>query len=130
MGQTGRTLLVGILAALLASCGNGSAGSFSIANPVLFLSKSELSFSTSLGGPTPAPQSVDIASSGIGQFDFTASSDSPWLLVTPTSGSSPDTLLISVKVGNMSGTFTGHIAVVAKAFGSPGTITVTLIVAP
>jgi hypothetical protein len=67
-----------------------------------------------------------------GALGFTAASDSiSWLSLTPGSGTSPATLVISATVGTLTvGTYTGYVTVTAAgAQGSPATITVTFIVA-
>jgi hypothetical protein len=126
-----RLLSAGIVLVTLVACGcGGSRGSLSVTNPAaLFLSKSTLTFNGRLGTPNPPAQSVGVLDTGTAGFSFTASSDSAWLTVTPTSGSDGDSLHISVAVGTLaSGSYTGHITVNAIAFGSPGTVTVTFVI--
>jgi hypothetical protein len=90
------------------------------------------SFVTSHGAVSnPSPTSVNVSNSGTGgMLMFTASSDSPWLNVTPDNGTAPQTLQISVALGTLtSAVYTGHITVTdAGAQGSPATITVTFTV--
>jgi len=107
------------------------AGSGNPPSPILHLSSSALTFNATQAGSSPSSQSVNVTNTGVGTLNFTASSDSAWLTVTPTSGTAPQSLQISSTVGTLAaGTYTGHITVTsAGAQGSPATVTVTFVVA-
>ena len=96
--------------------------------PVVQLSQTNLTFAANFGlAYTPVPSPVDVANTGAGTLAFTAASDSPWLVVTPGNGTAPQSLDVSVALGNLTvGDYTGHVTVTAAgAQGSPATITVT-----
>lgn len=121
-------ILLAVVCVLLEACGGGGGGQGASGN--LRLSQTALSFGTSLGAATnPAAISVSVANTGNGVLSFTATSDSPWLSVTPGSGSTPQAIHVSVMLGALAeNVYTGHIAV-TSAGASPATITVTFVVA-
>lgn len=101
--------------------------------PTLMVSQMALRFGTSQGNATnPAPDSVSVTNTGGGTLAFTATTDSPWLSVTPANGTAPQTLQVSVTLGSLSvNTYTGHVTIAATgAQGSPSIVTVTFVVAP
>ena len=110
------------------SSGNGNTGG---GNPVLALSESTLTFAGVQGSSAdPAPASVNVTNSGTGALNFTASTDSPWLAVTPGNGLAPQSLQISATIGSLTpATYTGHVTVTATgAQGSPAMVAVTFTV--
>ena len=114
-----------------AACGGGGSGNGNSV-PDLSVSQSELSFGTSQGaGTNPAPISVSVSNTGGGALSFIASSDSPWLSVTPGNGTAPQSVQVSVALGALAvNVYTGHVTVTAAGVeGSPATITVTFVVA-
>ncbi len=96
--------------------------------PVLSMSPTSLSFSATAGGSDPVPAPLSVSNSGSSSLSYTAATDQPWLHVSPSSGTAPQTLTVSASIGGMSaGTFTGHVTVTAAgAQGSPALIPVTL----
>ncbi len=114
------------------SSGGGIVGAFAlpVTGPILSVSPGTLSFNVTSGGSNPAPATLSVTNSGTGSLSFTAASDSPWLTVTPPSGSAPQILQASVSIAGLSpATYTGHITVTAAgAQNSPFTATVTLTV--
>jgi hypothetical protein len=112
---------------VFAGCGGGS----TTPPTRLMVSQSAVTLNAAFGGSSPAPTPVNVSSSGSGSLSFTAASDSPWLSVTPGSGSAPQTLQISAALGSLTtASYTGHVTVTASgAQGSPATITVTFDVA-
>jgi hypothetical protein len=89
------------------------------APPSVALDRSSLRFGavhtgTSFASKTGS-QTVRISQSGGGAATFTASSNQPWLVVSPTSGSTPGTLTVSVQ----------HHASVPISGASTGTITLS-----
>jgi len=97
-------------------------------NPVLAVTPSGVVFTASPGGPDPAPVTVSVGNAGGGSLSFTAASDSPWLSVTPASGSAPQALEVSVSsAGLMGGVYVGHITVTSPGNqGSPASVAVHL----
>ena len=123
----------------ITATGSGAANS-PVAIPVtlqvtagtLSLSTNTLSFSFLQGGSNPVAQSVQVSGNG-SAINFTAAANSGassvnWLSVTPTSGTTPGSLSISVSgTGLTPGTYVGTVVVTApNAAGSPQTIQVTL----
>ena len=96
--------------------------------PSLTANPSQLSFNFTNGGTVPAAQSVQIG--GGSALAFTASSGSPWLSVSPTSGTTPGTINVSVNTADLlPTTYTGAITITANGVSnSPLTIRVTLVV--
>lgn len=128
MKRLRNALLSFTLVAALAACGGTvvvNNGTFT-----LTISTTSLSFVATQGAAGSTSSNVSL--SGSGTLTFTASSDSVWLTVTPTGGSAPQTLQITVTPGTLApGTHTGRITISATgASGSPATITVTFLVAP
>jgi hypothetical protein len=111
--------------------GGGTVGSFSltnITNLVLSVSPQSVSFNGQVGGSNPATANIDVTNVGGGTLAFTASSDSGWLTVSPTSGTAPLSIQASASITGLSaGIYSGHITVSASgAQGSPSAVTVTL----
>jgi len=92
-----------------------------------------LSFTDSTGGTAPAAQSVSVTSTGAA-LSFTAaastSSGSNWLSVSPTTGSTPATLTVSVNTAGLgAGTYQGQVSLTPGGSGnSPLVYNVTLTV--
>jgi len=100
----------------------------------LSLSTNTLGFTYIPGGSIPVAQAVQVSGGG-SALNFTVAANSGtagvnWLSVTPTSGTTPGTLSISVNpTGLAAGTYGGSVVVTApNASGSPQTIQVTLAV--
>ena len=79
------------------------------------------------GGYTPPSQQVSIDGAG----EWSASSDHSWIHITPSSGSTPGTLTISLAetAGFAEGTYEGRVDVVGAQEGTPHPVTVRLVVA-
>jgi uncharacterized protein (TIGR03437 family) len=111
-----------------------SAGSDSItfmvspppAPPTISLSSTQLQFTYTLGGASPAAQTVNVTNSGGGTLTWSASSNVPWLTVS----SSASGVTVSVNPSSLSaGLHAGTITVSASgATNNPDTISVTLTV--
>jgi hypothetical protein len=94
-----------------------------------------LSFSVQSGNAAP-PQTLLVRNGGAGTLSFTATTSTAdggaWLAVTPTSGSAPKSLTVSVNVVNLpgrgilAGTFTGQLLL--EATGGIATVPVTVTV--
>lgn len=94
------------------------------------VSPTSLRFEQPMGGAAPAAQTIRITSSGA-SLNFSASATTEvgnWLSVTPTAGSTPGTISVSVNGAGLSqGTYRGTVTIVAVgAANSPQTIPVTL----
>ena len=125
--------LAGILCALASLCAGCGGGAHHIpaAAPVLTLSTNAISFvAIQASSFAPAPASVNVTNTGTGVLTFTVETDVPWLTVTPTSGTAPQTLQISAAVGTLApNAYRGHIIIVDLiAKDSPGIINVTFTV--
>jgi hypothetical protein len=86
-----------------------------------------LSFSANYQGANPAAQTDQLSGSG-GTFVWSASSSAPWLTASPSSGTTPSTLQVSVASSALSpGNYSGVVTVTAPGAGnSPTTISVSL----
>jgi hypothetical protein len=125
--------LAGILCALASLCAGCGGGAHHIpaAAPVLTLSTNAISFvAIQASSFAPVPASVNVTNTGTGVLTFTVETDVPWLTVTPTSGTAPQTLQISAAVGTLApNAYRGHIIIVDLiAKDSPGIINVTFTV--
>jgi len=120
-----------LAAALLGLALNGCGGGSAPPNPILSVSQSAVTFNSAFGGTDPVAIPVNVTNSGTGTLTFTAASDSPWLSVTPASGTAPQAIQISAKLGSLTtANYAGHITVTTPgAQGSPAIVTVTFAVA-
>ncbi len=98
----------------------------------LAVTPATLSFTATAGGANPAGRTLSVANTGGGTLSFTASSDAPWLSVSPGSGTAPAELIVSPEVAGLApGTYNATVTVNAPgADGSPRDVPVTLAVAP
>jgi uncharacterized protein (TIGR03437 family) len=97
------------------------------AAPGLLVAPSKLTFTAPVGGPAPAPQTLTVTSTTAAALGFTAGSMSPWLSVTPASGTTPATLAVSVNLtGLTQGTYSGSIGIQQTGAQVVGVIPVTL----
>ena len=86
-----------------------------------------LTFTVEEGGTTPS-QTTDLDTSDSSVASYTITDDVAWLTVTPTSGSTLDTLIVSINASGLSlGTYTGTITATAGGYADD-TIEVTLTV--
>lgn len=102
----------------------------SAAPPSISLSASKASFAYTLGGSAPASQTVNISNTGGGTLAWSVSSNSPWLAVSPASGTGAGTLTLGINTAGLSvQTYGGTVTVTASGTtNSPQTISVTLAV--
>ncbi len=96
--------------------------------PVLSATPGGLVINAVLGGANPPASTIAVANAGSGTLTFTASSDSPWLSVTPTAGTAPQSVQVSASIAGLTlGTYTAHVMITSTgAQGSPATIPVAL----
>ena len=74
--------MAGVVA--LAGCGGNGGGGTQNSNPVVTLSATSAFFGANFGlAFNVTPDDINVTNSGTGTLNFTAVSDSPWLMVTP-----------------------------------------------
>jgi CSLREA domain-containing protein len=118
-----------------ASCDAGAYEFGAVAPPTMSLDRTALVFGAvsdvvRLTSQT-SPQTVRLTQSGAGTVSWTAASTSPWLVVSPTSGSGAATLTVSVQfAAGLAATQTGTIALTfTGASNTSATIAATLNIA-
>jgi len=96
--------------------------------PRLKVEPETLSFQAVLGGPPPQTRSLKVINAGGGTLTWSASADVPWLQLSPTEGTAPSEITVSVSIeGLKMGTHEGHITITApNAVNSPLIVPVTL----
>jgi hypothetical protein len=96
--------------------------------PSITLAPSSINFLSVIGQPAPPAQLLAVTNGGSGNFSFTVSTDSPWLVVSPTSGSTSASISISVNPSGLAaGSYTGHVIVTASGISnSPQSIPVSM----
>ena len=90
-----------------------------------------LSFSAIAGGSAPGVQTINL-SSPVAGLSFRASTSATWLTFSPSSGSMPAVLLVTISATNLAaGTYQGTLTITAaNAVPSATTVSVTLTVQP
>jgi len=103
------------------------AGTAAAMPPAISLSTATLTFAFTVGGTTPATQSVSVANAGGGTLTYSVASNAAWLIASASASS----IAISVNPTNLSaGHYKGSVKVTADgASNSPQPIAVTLTVA-
>lgn len=99
--------------------------------PQIWVSTSQMSFSTTLGGSNPSSQTFQVRNSGSGTLNYQIAGDKLWMSVSPdsgTSGGASKTHRVTInKAGLGEGTHRGMITISdPNATNSPRTIAVTL----
>ena len=91
----------------------------------------QMNFSYTIGGVIPPAQTLGISSSGT-DLSYTVQGDQPWLSVSPSSGTTPGNISVTVIPGNLGvGVYTGKITITAPgAENSPIAVGVTLTISP
>lgn len=99
-----------------------------VATPQIGVNPTSLTFTTGSGGANPPGKTISITNTGVGTLNWTATDNRPWITVSPTSGTAPSTLTVSVnKAGLPLGTHTGTVTITAPgASNSPLNIPITL----
>jgi hypothetical protein len=92
-------------------------------------STSTMTFSTNFQGPNPAAQTLNLSSSA-GAVAWTASSNVPWLQLSPTSGATNSSIQVTANTqGLAGGTYSGQLRITSLAApNSPQIVNVTLTV--
>ena len=90
-----------------------------------------LSFSAIAGGSAPGAQTINL-SSPVAGLSFSASTGATWLTVSPSSGSMPAVLSVTISTTNLAaGTYQGTVTITAaNAAPSTTTVSVTLTIQP
>ena len=102
-----------------------------VPGPTLARTPATLNFAGEADGPAAPTQTISVTNVGSGTVNFTVSDDAPWLSVTPTSGTAPQTLTVTADPGALSaGNYDGVITITsAGSAGSPQTVAVDFEVA-
>jgi uncharacterized protein (TIGR03437 family) len=97
------------------------------APPTVSATPTTLTFNYRAGDSAPASQPISVSGGGASlAYTATASSTGNWLVVSPTSGTTPGTVNASVNTSGLTtGVFSGTI-IVAGASGAPGSTTITV----
>jgi hypothetical protein len=91
------------------------------------LSSSSLQFAGSIGEAAPAAQLLSIRNRGDGEFQWTATSDRPWLLLSSLAGASPSDILVGVNTSALTpGTYDGTITFASPQLGQHYSVNVRL----
>lgn len=92
------------------------------------LNKSKMNFAFVSGGSTPCSQTVFTANDGSGVLNWTASADSSWIKLSPSTGNGDAFITVSIDpTGLTTGTLNGNITITeTSAINSPQTIAVKL----
>src|SRR5262249_2171518 len=111
------------------SCGTTTSANFIVTGPNLVANPTSLTFTAAQGGANPPVQTLGLRSTG-NQPNFSISKNAPWLSVSPTSGTTPSSLNVSVNIAGLAaGTYNDNITISAAcASNSPVNIPVKLIV--
>lgn len=96
--------------------------------PSILVSAASLSFAGNVGQAAPSPQSITITNAGSGTFSYSVSDNASWISVSPSSGSTPGSIAVSVSTTGLAvGTYSGTVTITAAGISnSPVTIPVTL----
>ncbi len=103
------------------------------AAPTLTSAPSSLTFDYQIGGAVPAPQSFTVTASGNLTVKFTATPPGNWLQVSPQSGTTPGSVMVTANPAGLGpGTYGGTITVLGPgaANGAPVTVTLTVTAGP
>ena len=115
---------------VFAATGSDAVAVMLIPQSKLAATPASLQFAWTVGGATPAAQSVQIANAGTGTLAWTATASDTWITTSPASGTAPSTLSVSISPADLSaGTYTGSVQIAATgASNTPASIGVTLTV--
>ena len=105
--------------------------SVSVVRPILVVSPTSLSFYAIEGGSNPPDQHILVSNGGSGTLNWTTTEDISWLALSPTFGTAPSDITVSIDSAGMSaGVHVEQLLVSAgSAQGSPQAVMVTLTVA-
>ena len=93
--------------------------------PAIGMTPISLSFGTTVGGPNPAAQTLNISNTGGGTLSWSASDNADWLTLSPASGTGNGVVTVNVSAGALAeGRYSASIIVSATGV-SPLTVPVT-----
>ncbi len=102
--------------------------------PIITLTPNSLIFSGEAGGPNPAAKTFTITNTGGGSLAWTATGNPSWLIVTPTSGTAPSTVTVSINNLQMvAATYNATVTISAPGAApgaAPKSLNVTLNLSP
>src|SRR6185436_10957562 len=93
------------------------------APPAISANPTSLSFTAQQGGANPATQTVTLSNIGGGTLSWSASESTPWLTVSPASGTGTGTVTVSVTTGSLTA---GPQTVGSVTFSAPGATPVSI----
>ena len=100
------------------------------ASPRIALSETTLMFSGSAGGSVPAAETISLTNPGGGTLNWNIGSSAPWLLVTPTTGTTKtdtDTITVTVNTaGIAAGSYAGLLTFSGNGSNAPEQVLVNL----
>ena len=96
--------------------------------PTLLASPASFNFVALTGQPAPAAQFISVTNGGSGGFTYTVSANSSWIVLSPTSGTAPGAVSVTINAAGLAtGSYSGTVTVTATGIAnSPITIPVTL----
>jgi len=102
-----------------------------VTNPAIWVNVSSMSFTATMGGTNPSSKTLQVKNTSAGTLNYTISDDADWLSVSPTGGSSTDSInehTVSADISGLSeGNYSGTISITdSNAANSPQTVSVTL----
>jgi len=101
--------------------------------PVLSLSPTSLSFSATQGGANPATKTLNVANTGTGTLNWSASDNATWLSVNPATGSTTTaatSVTVSINTAGLTANTYNAVITVSGTGVATQTIPVTLTVSP
>jgi len=93
------------------------------AAPTIGANPTSLSFTAQQGGANPAVQTVSLSNTGGGTLNWSATETTPWLTVSPASGTGTGTVTVSVTTGSLTA---GPQPAGSVTFSAPGATSVTI----
>src|SRR6185436_15002866 len=93
------------------------------APPAISANPTSLSFTAQQGGANPATQTVTLSNIGGGTLSWSASESTPWLTVSPASGTGTGTVTVSVTTGSLTA---GPQTAGSVTFSAPGATPVSI----
>lgn len=92
----------------------------------LVIEPQSLSFAAFIGLPNPASQTISLFNQGSSTVNWTVQSSASWLIASPSSGTTPGSITVSVNAAGLSvGTYTGTLTITGTG---TQTVTVTMTV--
>jgi hypothetical protein len=101
----------------IADPGNGNGHGYGLdKGSTINLNPTGLAFSATLGGSSPAPQTVTVSNSGTGTLDWNGNTTAGWLLISPTTATAPSSFTVTPNIAGLAaGTYSTTIVVSGDA---------------